>query len=140
VAQITTWKYILLTAMISLSETILYSSFSLSPRIRMQVFTLLVVLFVSGTLAHPGKHEPTLGSDLQKRSQMAKRCTSATAAMKQKRYNKRTLQKKRDIETHNTTFQITTEAPYYEVLQNDTCVLAPTVTEGPVSTIIITRA
>jgi protocatechuate 3,4-dioxygenase beta subunit len=31
----------------------------------------------------------------------------------------------------NSTVQITTEAPYYEVLQNDTCVLTPEVTEGP---------
>lgn len=31
----------------------------------------------------------------------------------------------------NTTYQITTEAPYYDVIQNDTCVLTPEVTQGP---------
>ncbi|KAJ5646537.1 hypothetical protein N7490_002909 [Penicillium lividum] len=31
----------------------------------------------------------------------------------------------------NTNVQIQTEAPYYDVIQNDTCVLTPEVTEGP---------
>jgi hypothetical protein len=71
-------------------------------------------------------------SEIQKRSTLAKRCAGSVGAINKKRWAKR--QAKRDLEVRagNATFEITTEAPYYDVLQNDTCVLAPTVTEGPV--------
>ncbi|TLD20234.1 protocatechuatedioxygenase beta subunit protein [Venturia nashicola] len=40
--------------------------------------------------------------------------------------------RKRELETRsNVTYQITTEAPFYEVIQNDTCILTPEVTQGP---------
>lgn len=32
---------------------------------------------------------------------------------------------------HTSTYEITAEAPYYDKIQNDTCVLTPEVTEGP---------
>jgi hypothetical protein len=100
----------------------------------MQVLSslLAVSLLASTVVAHPGGHEAVSRSDIQKRGVMAKRCAGAAAAMNEKRWNKR--QAKRDLEARrgNATFEITTQAPYYDVLQNDTCVLTPTVTEGPV--------
>lgn len=94
--------------------------------------TLLATgLLVSSAVAHPGPHPAVHGSDLQKRNGMAKRCAGAAAAMNQKRYNKRNLAKRAVEErSGNATFQITTEAPYYDVIQNDTCVLTPEVTQG----------
>lgn len=35
--------------------------------------------------------------------------------------------------TGNTTYQIQAEAPYYDSIQNDTCVLSPIVTEALMS-------
>ena len=47
--------------------------------------------------------------------------------------NKRNQRQERDIEAReNATFEIHTETPYYEVLQNGTCVLAPIATGVPV--------
>lgn len=51
--------------------------------------------------------------------------------MNQKRYEKRNFAKRAIEARANVTYQITTEAPYYEVIQNDTCVLTPEVTQGP---------
>lgn len=88
-------------------------------------------LLASSAVAHPGPH-PVIGrSELHKRNAMAKRCAPAVAAMNEKRYNKRSLANKRSLESRaNATVQITTEAPYYEVIQNDTCILTPEVTQG----------
>lgn len=100
------------------------------------ISTLLAAgILVSGVLAHPGGHEHDVLTmpQVQKRNALAKRCAGAVGDMNKKRWNKRQLQAKRDIEARaaNSTFQITTEAPFYDVLQNETCVLTPTVTEGP---------
>ncbi|KAH7317963.1 Intradiol ring-cleavage dioxygenase [Rhexocercosporidium sp. MPI-PUGE-AT-0058] len=99
-------------------------------------FTPLIAasILASIALAHPGEYEPFASrSEIQKRGVMAKRYEGASAAMRSKRWNKRALETKakRGLEARNTTFEIMTETPYYDVLQNDTCVLAPTVTEGP---------
>ncbi|KUJ07640.1 aromatic compound dioxygenase [Mollisia scopiformis] len=87
----------------------------------------------SSVVAHPGEHDiiPSM-SEILKRSTLAKRCAGAVGDMNKKRWAKR--QAKRSLEARkaeNTTFEITTEAPFYDVLQNDTCVLTSTVTEGP---------
>lgn len=89
-------------------------------------------LLTSAVVAHPGPHPEVGHSELQKRNIMAKRCAGAAGHMNQKRYAKRTLER-RHLETRrgNATFEITTEAPYYDVIQNDTCVLTPEVTQGP---------
>jgi protocatechuate 3,4-dioxygenase beta subunit len=89
-------------------------------------------LAVSSTMAHPGPHPAVQHSEVMRRGDMSKRCASAAADMNQKRYAKRNMAK-RELEARraNSTYQITTEAPYYEVIQNDTCVLTPEVTEGP---------
>jgi protocatechuate 3,4-dioxygenase beta subunit len=89
-------------------------------------------LIIGSTIAHPGPHPALPRSEVMRRSDMSKRCASAAASMNEKRYAKRN-QAKRDLEARrsNATYVITTEAPYYEVIQNDTCVLTPEVTEGP---------
>lgn len=88
------------------------------------------VLFAAQAAAHAAHEVPH--AELQRRSNLSKRCASAAASLNEKRYNKRS-KAKRDLESRagNTTYQITTEAPYYDLIQNDTCVLAPEVTEGP---------
>jgi protocatechuate 3,4-dioxygenase beta subunit len=89
-------------------------------------------LVTSSVLAHPGPHSAISSSEIQKRAVLSKRCASAAASLNAKRYNKRNQQRKRDLETRsNATFSIATETPYYDVIQNDTCVLTPEVTEGP---------
>jgi len=89
-------------------------------------------LVASSVLAHPGPHSAISSSEIQKRAVLSKRCASAAASLNAKRYNKRNQQRKRDLETRsNATFSIATETPYYDVIQNDTCVLTPEVTEGP---------
>jgi hypothetical protein len=94
--------------------------------------TLLAAGLIATSVAHPGPHAHVGRSEVQKRNAMAKRCAPAVAAMNEKRYNKRSLANKRSLEARaNSTYQITTEAPYYEVIQNDTCVLTPEVTQGP---------
>ncbi|KAM3065614.1 hypothetical protein ACMFMF_010836 [Clarireedia jacksonii] len=88
-------------------------------------------LIIGSTVAHPGPHPIMTRSEVMRRSDMSKRCASAAASMNEKRYARRN-QAKRDLAARsNTTYTITTEAPYYEVIQNDTCVLTPEVTEGP---------
>lgn len=97
------------------------------------VNTLLAIGAIASTvIAHPGPHAAIDGSDLSKRALLSKRCASAVGNLNKKRYAKRSALRKRDLETRsNATYQITTEAPFYEVIQNDTCVLTPEVTEGP---------
>lgn len=92
---------------------------------------LAVGLIASSVVAHPGPHPVAGRSEIQKRNVMAKRCAGAAAAMNQKRYEKRNFAKRAIEARANVTYQITTEAPYYEVIQNDTCVLTPEVTQGP---------
>lgn len=83
----------------------------------------------STALAHPGPHQPISHAQLARRDQMAKRCGNHVASFNQRRIAKRGMAKR--WEGHNSTFEITAEAPYYDKIQNDTCVLTPEVTEGP---------
>lgn len=76
----------------------------------------------SAALAHP---EALSRRELQRRSAISKRCEGATASFNRKRMAKRWAG------AGNTTYQIYAEAPYYDSIQNDTCVLAPIVTQGP---------
>ncbi|CAN8106505.1 unnamed protein product [Discula destructiva] len=93
-------------------------------------------LLANAVLAHP---EVLPRAEVARRGMMSKRCEPAAAAFNKKRYEKRNVNKKREAEalmpaersTKNATYTITTEAPYYDVIQNDTCVLAPEVTWGP---------
>lgn len=68
-------------------------------------------------------------SELSRRGALAKRCSSHVARLNEKRHAKRMA--KRDWGTGNSTVEVTTAAPYYDVLQNDTCVLSTEITGGP---------
>lgn len=75
---------------------------------------------LSSALAHP---ELLSRSEMQRRSAISKRCEASAENFNRRRMAKRWA--------GNTTYQIQTEAPYYQSIQNDTCVLTPTVTGGP---------
>ncbi|KAJ8131365.1 hypothetical protein O1611_g2262 [Lasiodiplodia mahajangana] len=77
---------------------------------------------LSSALAHP---ELLSRSEMQRRSAISKRCEASAA-----NFNRRRMAK-RWAGAGNTTYQIQTEAPYYNSIQNETCVLTPTVTGGP---------
>jgi protocatechuate 3,4-dioxygenase beta subunit len=95
-------------------------------------------LFAAGVLfgaaaAHPEHRLPR--SELHRRGDLSKRCAGAAASFNAKRYAKRNAKRNAEIakraSTENSTVEITFEAPYYDVIQNDTCVLTPEVTAGP---------
>ncbi|KAK9774028.1 putative GPI anchored dioxygenase-like protein [Seiridium cardinale] len=90
-----------------------------------QSFALLALL-AAPILAHK-ESSPAV---YRRHADMSKRCASGAANFNKKRYEKRSeaVLKSRSA---NTTYSITTEAPYYDVIHNDTCVLAPDVTSGP---------
>lgn len=96
-------------------------------------------LLASAVMAHP---EVLPKGEVARRSMMSKRCEGAAANFNKKRYAKRTNEKRAAAAAldeadmvakrgENASYTITTEAPYYSVLQNDTCVLTPEVTWGP---------
>ncbi|KAJ5679041.1 aromatic compound dioxygenase [Penicillium macrosclerotiorum] len=82
-------------------------------------------------VAHPGPHEPISDSVTKRQNQLSKKCADHVASFNQRRMNKRAMAKRWEGSGRNTTFEITTEAPYYETIQNETCVLTPEVTRGP---------
>lgn len=86
--------------------------------------------------AHPAPHSPSNSVLLLERAEKAKRCSSQVGAMKAKRHQmrKRELQKRGlrpGIDDTDTTYVIHAEAPKYDFLKNDTCILAPEITQGP---------
>ncbi|TGO69159.1 hypothetical protein BOTNAR_0014g00100 [Botryotinia narcissicola] len=88
-------------------------------------------LSVLGLLATPLLAHQEASTEVLKRSaNLSKRCASGTANYNKRRYERRNAEAlaKR---SGNATYTITTEAPYYDVLKNDTCVLAADVTAGP---------
>lgn len=91
----------------------------------------LQYLSILGLLATPLLAHKEVSSEEHKRSaELSKRCSSGTASYNKRRYERRNAEAlaKR---SGSTTYSITTEAPYYDVLQNDTCVLGADVTAGP---------
>ncbi|KAH8595955.1 Intradiol ring-cleavage dioxygenase [Bisporella sp. PMI_857] len=87
-----------------------------------------LTLGCSLVLAHP--HEELSYHELTRRANISRRCESAAAAMNRKRWLKHS--EKRSLAARgNTSVVVTTEAPFYETIQNDTCVLTPEVTAGP---------
>lgn len=78
--------------------------------------------------AHP--HKELTYHELTQRTAISKRCEGAAASMNEKRWQRQAA--KRSLAARgNSSVVITTEAPYYETLLNDTCVLTPEVTTGP---------
>jgi protocatechuate 3,4-dioxygenase beta subunit len=97
----------------------------------MQYLSLLAILAATAAVtAHPGPHEALDFHELTRRSGLSKRCESQAAAMNSKRWLRHN-ERRSLADRANTSVVITTEAPYYDVLQNDTCVLTPEVTTGP---------
>ncbi|KAF7528382.1 hypothetical protein G7054_g10184 [Neopestalotiopsis clavispora] len=92
----------------------------------MQLLALLAAGLFSTALAHP---EHLSVSEIQRRGAISRRCESSAANFNKKRHDKR--MSKRWAGSGNTTYEVTTEAPYYDSIQNDTCILSPIVTEGP---------
>ncbi|KAI1074325.1 protocatechuate 3,4-dioxygenase beta subunit [Whalleya microplaca] len=79
---------------------------------------------LSGVVAH-SNHDLSY-SEVTRRAGLSKRCASSVAAMNKRRWTERHQKR-----AGNTTYSITAEAPYYEVLQNETCILTEEVTGGP---------
>ncbi|TVY12702.1 hypothetical protein LARI1_G009550 [Lachnellula arida] len=95
-------------------------------------FTPLILAAGLATLATAHPHHDLPSSEIARRSALSKRCASVAGEMNKKRYNKRMAEKRATIGARsNSTVQITTEAPFYNVIQNDTCILTPEVTTGP---------
>jgi protocatechuate 3,4-dioxygenase beta subunit len=69
------------------------------------------------------------GHEVIRRADLSKRCEASVAALNKRRWAKRNGYKR--ATSDNVTWSITTEAPYYETLQNDTCILTEEVTTGP---------
>ena len=90
-------------------------------------FTASVALLAGFAVAHPHETSPELQA---RKFDLSKRCASSVAALNKKRWAKRN-EKHLVGRDGNTTVAITTEAPYYDVLQNETCILTEEVTTGP---------
>ncbi|CAK3935353.1 aromatic compound dioxygenase [Lecanosticta acicola] len=99
------------------------------------LLTTACLLFSVAVDAHP--HPPTNPNVLFARSENAKRCSDQVGAMKTKRHQMRKRQElekrglRPGIDDVDTTYVIHAEAPKYDFLKNDTCVLTPEVTQGP---------
>lgn len=89
----------------------------------------LSTLILSGLLSAPAlAHSPSISRrELERRDGLAKRCASQVGHFTQKRQAKRALEHKAQLaaRAENATFEITTEAPSYDSIQNNTCVLMP---------------
>jgi protocatechuate 3,4-dioxygenase beta subunit len=91
---------------------------------------LILSTSVPAILAHLGQEEPLSFNELTRRSKLSRRCEPQAAALNSKRWARHN--EKRSLAARsNTSVVITTEAPYYDVIQNNTCVLVPEVTTGP---------
>lgn len=89
-----------------------------------------VGLASNAVLAHP---EVLPRGEIARRGMMSKRCEPAAASFNKKRYEQR-MNKRAVAEAKRDEFagySRAAETPYYDVIQNDTCVLAPEVTWGP---------
>ncbi|PSR82750.1 dioxygenase [Coniella lustricola] len=78
--------------------------------------------------AHP-QHHPR--SEIDKLNLLSKRCQGPVAFSNKKRYEQRMRKRAEQKTSENATYTVVTEAPYYDVIQNDTCVLSPEITWGP---------
>ncbi|KAF2146995.1 uncharacterized protein K452DRAFT_218130 [Aplosporella prunicola CBS 121167] len=92
-------------------------------------------LLSTAVLAHPGGHHVPR-AEMERQAALSKRCASQAGLMNEKRYTRRMKAKRSlDIEERSDAgdaiYKMNIDAPYYDVLQNDTCVLSPDVTQGP---------
>jgi protocatechuate 3,4-dioxygenase beta subunit len=91
---------------------------------------LAAAVLITLASAHPGPHPEISKREITRRHDLSSRCAAHVANFNSKRI-KRNLNKRFPGSGHNTTVQIQSEAPYFQTIQNDTCVLTPEVTEGP---------
>ncbi|TGJ86296.1 hypothetical protein E0Z10_g2466 [Xylaria hypoxylon] len=88
----------------------------------MKFSVVAIAGLLSAVLAHP---ETISRREIQRRSAISKRCEPSAASFNRRRMEKRWPGR------GNTTYTIQTEAPYFDAIQNDTCVMSPILTEGP---------
>ncbi|GMG04289.1 unnamed protein product [Aspergillus oryzae] len=88
-------------------------------------FPFAVAIMAFSASAHLGPHDARSNAEMAHKAELSSRCAQHVAQFNDKRW-KRSLG-----HPGNTTVKIHTQAPYYDVLQNDTCVLSPEVTAGP---------
>ncbi|KAF4774195.1 protocatechuate 3 [Colletotrichum scovillei] len=93
----------------------------------MKLSTVAIGAFASLALAH----KEVAPGVVKRHADLSKRCASGAAKFKQKRFEKRQEEASLNKRSGNSSYTIVTEGPYYDTLQNDTCVLAPDVTAGP---------
>ncbi|PYI07975.1 aromatic compound dioxygenase [Aspergillus sclerotiicarbonarius CBS 121057] len=96
----------------------------------MKSLLLAPVLFLASIIeAHPGPHAQPDPVHLARRSALAKRCSDSVGLMKRSRHAMR----RRDLSPSDgtTTYTITADAPKYDFLKNDTCILTPETSTGP---------
>ncbi|KAK6220646.1 Kelch-like protein 10 [Pestalotiopsis sp. IQ-011] len=90
----------------------------------------LQALFAAGLLSTALAHgDIPSAKEIQRRGAISRRCESAAGNFNKRRIASRMA--KRWAGSGNTTYEVTAEAPYYDSIQNDTCILSPIVTEGP---------
>lgn len=79
-------------------------------------------------------HSPSVSRrQIERRNGLAKRCAPQVGQFTKKRQAKRAANMKRELASRsdNATYEITTEPPFYDNIQNNTCVLTPDITMGP---------
>lgn len=89
---------------------------------------ILAGLLSTAVSAHP---QHVSRAEIKRQSGLSKRCEAHAALFNKKRYEQRMAKRAVEKRAENASYTITTEAPYYDVIQNDTCVLSPEVTWGP---------
>ncbi|KAH7175276.1 protocatechuate 3,4-dioxygenase beta subunit [Dactylonectria macrodidyma] len=98
----------------------------------MKFFSSLLAasLLSAEVLAHPnhGSESPAI---LARHEHLSKRCNSHVAEFHKERYAEREQKRGLERRAGNTTYKITTAAPWFDVIHNDTCILSPEVTQGP---------
>ncbi|PWY74781.1 aromatic compound dioxygenase [Aspergillus eucalypticola CBS 122712] len=82
--------------------------------------------------AHPGPHSQPDAVQLARRGAVAKRCSDTVGLMKRNRHAmRRRALSLFDGDGDTTTYTITADAPKYDFLKNDTCILTPETSTGP---------
>ncbi|GKZ31309.1 hypothetical protein AbraIFM66950_011703 [Aspergillus brasiliensis] len=91
------------------------------------------LLLASFIQAHPGPHAKPDPVHLARRGALAKRCSDTVGLMKRNRHTmrRRALSPSEDDSGGTTTYTITADAPTYDFLKNDTCILTPETSTGP---------
>ncbi|KAH7150312.1 GPI anchored dioxygenase-like protein [Dactylonectria estremocensis] len=91
---------------------------------------LQTLAYVAASVLPALAHKEVSPELVKRHADLSKRCASGAASFKRQRMLRRHVADLK-ARSENSTFEIVTEVPYYDVLQNDTCVLAPDVTAGP---------